>query len=736
VLSLVLVFGILLAVALILPMVSYVQSRRVIRTIDELRGRLDLLERKVDGLLPPNLPAVPPPAVDHARTPREVIAAPRIERASARPVDAAKPARVPPARAHGFDLEQVIGGRWLLYAGVAAVVLGMNFFVKFAFDNGWISEPLRVTAGGVIGVALVAAGVRFGSRGLALFGQALAGGGVVVLYVSIYAALHFYALIQPAPAFGLMGAVTAGAAWLADRQRSQSLAALALVGGFATPMLVGGRPDAQIVLFTYIAILIGGIAVIARRHAWPLLSAASYIGTTLLVVAWFFSSYEADRWLQTELFLTVYVCLFAYLLWALLQSGDRSPQAQVAVAPLAIAPLSYHLASLILLNPHPGPWLVYLVLITLAGLIVAQRSGVGWLRVVVLLLVGLPTLVWLQALPYPRWYAPAIVTVAALYVLHLVSQWEAVGDEAAATEIPFGEVIHAQLNGLLLPLSLYVFLESRSAAWNPWIVGALSAWNAGLAVMARGGAPRMTLQFIALSATLAAVALVLAFDGPVVAVGWAAEGVLLGWLAIRERSARLGIGSGLLIALASRQLAALLLATPLPVGDVPMLNSRALAAALVIGLLAWLAWRLPADPRTEAYGYARSALVVLANVLMLVLLSADIHAYFSQREVDAAIAGERAAGAAASLAEQLTLSVVWALYAVILIAAGIRRRYAPARYLAIVVFVVTILKVLFQDIAGLDRLNRMLSVLVVGVLLLVASYLYQRMAAQADRDRA
>jgi uncharacterized membrane protein len=39
-----------------------------------------------------------------------------------------------------------------------------------------------------------------------------------------------------------------------------------------------------------------------------------------------------------------------------------------------------------------------------------------------------------------------------------------------------------------------------------------------------------------------------------------------------------------------------------------------------------------------------------------------------------------------------------------------------------------VLKVLFYDIAGLDRLNRMLSVLGVGVLLLVASYLYHRMA--------
>ena len=75
------------------------------------------------------------------------------------------------------------------------------------------------------------------------------------------------------------------------------------------------------------------------------------------------------------------------------------------------------------------------------------------------------------------------------------------------------------------------------------------------------------------------------------------------------------------------------------------------------------------------------------------------------------------------------MSVTWALYAVGLVFAGIRRRFAPARYFAILLFGIVVLKVLAVDIAGLDRLYRMLSVLAVGVLLLIASYLYQRTAS-------
>ncbi|MBA2301433.1 MAG: DUF2339 domain-containing protein, partial [Acidobacteria bacterium] len=467
---------------------------------------------------------------------------------------------------------------------------------------------------------------------------------------------------------------------------------------------------------------------LARRHAWPLLSAGSYVCTCALVIAWFFSSYTTGQWLRTELFLTLFVTLFGYLLWTLLVTRSWALQAQLSVAALTTAPLAYHLASLILLNPHPAAWLVYLVAFTVAGLVIAQRSRTPWVRVAVLLLAGLPNLAWLQALPDRGWYAAAVVSVFVLYGLHLAAQWESTSDDAAQGEIPLLEVVHTQLNGLWLPVSLYVFLDTRYAWLAPWMVAALSSWNGALAGVARRLAPRTTLQFVALSATLAAVALVLAFDGPAVAVGWAAEGVVLGWLAVRERSRRIGIGSGLLIGLGSTQLALLLAASPVA-SDVPIFNSRTLAAALIVALLSWLAWRIRDDPAVTVRGQARTAVIIAANLLCLALVSAEIHAFFSGRGADSAIAGAPTSAAAADLAEQVTLSVVWAMYAVALIAAGIRRRYAPARYLAIALFGVTVAKVLLNDIAGLDRLHRMLSVLGVGVLLVLASYLYQRMAA-------
>ena len=101
------------------------------------------------------------------------------------------PARRPPPptgpRVHGPSLEQRIGKRWLLYVGIGAIVLGASYLVKLAFDNEWITPAMRVGLIALGGGVLVAIGLRFADRGMSGFGHLLAGGGIAVLYVSIYA---------------------------------------------------------------------------------------------------------------------------------------------------------------------------------------------------------------------------------------------------------------------------------------------------------------------------------------------------------------------------------------------------------------------------------------------------------------------------------------------------------------------------------------------------------------------
>lgn len=751
-----LVVGCSLAVALVLPVLSFIRSTRAEREVRRLAQEVAALRRELDGrsVAAPTVEVVGAAPPVHERADREwhetVQALHRPDPPISDPVPSPEP---PAAEEPGHDgvapagsasmpsitmtsadaLEQRIGARWLLYAGIAALILGISYFIKFAFDNGWISEPLRVLVGLAAGAALLVGGLRFSRQGLPLFGHVLAGGGIVVLYLALYAALHIYDLIGQATAFVAMVVVTAVSAWLAHRERAQALAVMALVGGFATPYLVGGNRDAQLVLFTYVALLVAGTTLLAVRHTWPVLHLLSYGLTALTVLAWSASHYSASVWLRTELFLTLYVVLFLFALFSVRRNGGGSLVARVVSWVLMSAPLAYHVASTANLASQPGALLVYFVLVTVAGLSVSHHTNLPWLRSIVLVLVGLPLMAWMNGLRRPGWYPGAVITACAIYGLHLAGQWRAVSDDDAPADVPLAEVVHTHANGLMLPITLYLFLDTRAAWWNPPALTLLAVWNAGVAWLTRQRVETLPWQFAALAATLTAVAIGVWFDGPAVAVGWAMEGAAVGWLAVARQSRWLGSGSVALFVIGALRLLEML-SRPLALTSWPVFNTRTLAVALVLAAGLWMARVLrTADTADERL---RHVLIVGAHVLAIAWMSAEITATFGQRAYLAS-ADDRPVGVArAELFEQVALSVAWACYAVALIAVGMRRRYAPARYLGIALFGLTIVKVMTRDIAELDRVYQMLSVLGVGGLLLLASYLYQRMARPGDPDVA
>jgi uncharacterized membrane protein len=275
-----------------------------------------------------------------------------------------------------LDLEGRIGGRGLLYAGVLVLLIGVSFFLKYAFDNDWIDERGRVVISALGGLAITAAGLALSRRELRAFGQALIGAGLAILYLSIYAAFALYALIGNAPAFVLMLGVTVAAAVLADRERSQRLAVIAVGGGFLTPFLVGGDTDAQLTLFTYDALLIAGTLVLARRHGWHALNAASYALTVLSVLAWVSSYYTERTWLRTFLFLSLYCAMFVQILR--LTRREATATARAVTALLATAPVLYHVAAVIITSAHPPAIHVYLIAFNAYGRRFTadpQRSG-------------------------------------------------------------------------------------------------------------------------------------------------------------------------------------------------------------------------------------------------------------------------------------------------------------------------------------------------------------------------
>ena len=720
--------AVFLVLTVVLPVLSFRRASAARDGVERLERRLAVLEDLARHGRSTRTTAAPEPgrldtATDTA--PAGPSAPPAaVETTGTTPApDATRPA--PPGRTQTAParLEARIGMRWTLYVGVTIMVIGVGLFIRYTFVNQWITEPLRVGIGGLAGLLLILCGRRFATAGHPPFGQTLVGGGFATWYLTVYAALNLYGLVNAVIGFSLLVSVTGLAAAQADRLRSQPLAMMAVVGGFGTPFLVSAGTNAQLTLFGYTALLIAATVHLARRRDWPALTLASFLLTGLTVVVWSVRFYRPSAFLPTELFLTVYCGLFLWVLYRMRESTH--PIAMWVRLALWTTPVWYHAASLAILWDHWLALLVYLIAVTGVGLAVSVRWEAMWTRVLLWAAVAAPLLEWADIQPDGSWLTPAVVTWLAFASMHAAAQIELL--RRVRARLHTADVLLAPANGLGLYFGLQAVLEPHLYAVTGLVAAVLAVAYGALTVLVRRIEPRAAMHVLVVAVTLAVVAVAVQLDGAWLTMLWATEAGGLVWLGLRERRVWIQVGGACLLGISIVRLLALELA-PVPAAYTVFLNQRATLGLFIVGILCLVAWvHARIDP--DAVSHRRRAIataVVGANALMLVTLSTEIHAFWEVREDTVRFASS------AELVRQMMLSATWAVYAAGLTAVGIKRRYAPVRYLALVVFSITVLKVFTVDFSQLDSVYRIVSSMALGLLLVGASYLYQRYDGRLD----
>lgn len=180
------------------------------------------------------------------------------------------------------DLEESVVGTWFPRLGALALLLGAGFGFRYAVDRGWIGPGARVASGVAIGVFLLLLGETTRRRGWATYAQAVTGGGVAILYLTVWASFELYGMVPAPVAFALLVGVTTAAAGLALRYDSVALAVLATLGGFLNPIVVGrGAIDTEGV-YAYTVALDLGVFALASVRRWHLLDKAAFAGSWTL----------------------------------------------------------------------------------------------------------------------------------------------------------------------------------------------------------------------------------------------------------------------------------------------------------------------------------------------------------------------------------------------------------------------------------------------------------------------
>ncbi|MGH9718377.1 MAG: DUF2339 domain-containing protein [Candidatus Acidiferrales bacterium] len=619
------------------------QIGRLTSRVYELEQRLAALDSKIAATEPvasppaaqatPELPVQPVREADHvaastpvpeqAVTPPTPLPAPTLHYSD--PLTRPAPATVRPAPfatrspSRGeLDVEAILGGKWLNYLGILALIFAVAFFLKYAFDNNWIGPGGRVGIGILIGGAMFPLSDWLLHRGYRYFSEGITGLGSAVLYLSIWAGWYYYALFSQPVAFALLIVITGLTVAVAIGRNSQRIAVLALAGGALTPLLISTGENAELTLFTYFAVLGAAMLAISWIKGWKSVPPLQCAATLIYFWSWYAEFYANYELATTLVFATIFFVMFAAL------PAVRSR--------------------------HEG-----------------ELSGMEIAIVVANALQYLVALRWMLWPEYRWWLAMAVLGLAALHL----------------------------------------FAERTLPAKSGKNVRLARAIYAGLAL------------------TFASLAIPILLDGKWITIAWAIEGAVLVWNGLRIQSLALRVAGILLLAVAGVRLAAI----PLGAGATFLLNARFLTMALCCAC--FLAAFLFASRAKIELGSAETnayyMLAIAATVFFLAALSLEVWDLYGRMP---------SLGMDRSLAQNLALSVLWLIYAVLLLVGGVIKRSAVARWQALALLGVVIVKVFFFDLSFLERFYRIMSFFLLGLALLLISFFYQRYSASRDGEKS
>lgn len=365
--------------------------------------------------------------------------------------------------------------------------------------------------------------------------------------------------------------------------------------------------------------------------------------------------------------------------------------------------------------------------VLVVGLLVVERlRGWAWLPPV--------AYIWTQVYYwgwFDRFYRPEKLAITLAFATLFFIAFSAIPAIRSRTE---GEL--SAVETVLVPLNAFVYLAALYELLWPahrWTITfaalLLAAAHLGLVralpSAQKKGSSRLRLLYSGIALTYATLAIPLRLDHEWLTIALAIEGAILIWTGFRARLPYLR-GAGLVLFVIAVYRLTLLNA---PVTTL-LINSRFGTYVAVVACFGAACYFAAAsrDKIGELEKVWFAVVAVAANGLALIALSLEVWDFLGRT---------RASNIEHGLAQSLGLSILWTVYASILIAVGLARKSSMLRWQALVLFALVVAKVFFYDLSFLERFYRIVSFLVLGLLLLLVSFFYQRkLGARSEESRS
>jgi len=650
-----------------------------------------------------------------------------------------------------ISLEQRIGTRWILIAGIITVTFAVGFFLKYAYDNDLVGPLGRVVIATILGLIALAIGEITRRRGYGIVAKGVTALGFAILYAAVFSAYRFYGLIGSTPAFVLSILVTTAAMLYAVSMNEIVVAFLSLLGGFLTPAIVSTGENLPTPLFIYVLILGLGAMLCAYYRKWRAINILAFAGTFLLYIGWFEKFYRptirsavgmpeqmaiALAWLT--IFFAIYLVL--PLLYELIKKVKAKEEDILLV--LANSAVVFYYLWIILFEKYRISLAFYALALCAAHLVmmavVTRRNKDDLNLRLALLVIGLFFLTIAVPL-YLKMYAISMAWAMEGVILVVIglryrSYWTQAGGFIALL-LSFGQLLRQ------LPMHTGAFNLVFNPAFGTWCFVAGSLLVCHIIYRTTSGLPEDQRGLIT-QVLYAAITLLLM------------AAITMEWFwhcDYNIASSTTGNNhflKGMVIIFAGFPL--LLLVRPVcPRGILCKILAMILAGAgaiftmlvfsefysssfvifanlefgIVLVFIAALfaAGRLLSNEYEQSkYNQIFAMVFVLAGIFVLwVLLTEEIYLYWYWHNRLA----ERTPNW--KFLSHMYISVMWAVYGAALMTAGFWRKNKMLRYIAIGLFALLLVKVFILDTKTVKSVYRIAAFLATGVTLVGVSYLYQ-----------
>ena len=643
------------------------------------------IDRQPQPEPPPEIVPTPPlvadePALPHAPQPDTAVPPPA------------------PASDRPREFETQVGLTWISRAGTITLIFAVAFIFKYAIDNQWIGETGRIVLGVLAGLACVGAGDRLWRRGHQTYAQAISGLGIAILYLSFYASFAFYHLLPQSAPFALMTLTTALSGALALRYEAPAIAILGLIGGYLTPVLLSTGEDRPVVFFSYIVLLDLGALALARLRKWRVFEFLAFAATVILFFAWVTTHFSPEKRAVASVFTLLFYALF------LLAAHPAIVMASQVLFTAALAGIW---------DTKPFAYLATTTALAAAGLVVADLQRRATLAPVALAAYWTVYAVWYNSFPGPVPIGAALPLVTVGFLLFYAwPPWRVLARKA---EVGISEFLVLSLN----PVAYFAAAYNLQVTDNRAYLGLFTVGLAGLYLAmgiemwrqlpAQNRDSRPVLLSLGVALTLLTLAAPIQFTGFRITIGWAVEAAALTWIGRRAGSNRLIIASLFVFALVVIRLWTIDSWIYLGLEYATLWNARFLtfliAAAALWGSAYWI-----------ATGARALVTYVAGHVVLLWALALEAVGW----------AGRTAEPQNVASLESTSISVLMAVYALALVAAGVVTRTLINRVLGLGLIGLVVAKLYLYDVWLLVRIYRIAAFAALGALLLITSYLYSR----------